>query len=191
MSPRICGIGMVTVSAFAMALSVAGCNQTEKKDAQAAASSAASAKAKVAKAVIEGRSGSNLKGEAVFTEVDGKVQVVVMVAGAPPGKHAVHVHETGDCSAPDAKSAGGHFNPDGHAHGAPDSSQHHAGDFGNMDVGPEGAGKLELSTKDLTVTTGPRSVAGRAIIVHEKPDDFGQPVGNAGGRIGCGVINAQ
>ena len=197
MTRTVCGFGKLSLGVFTFLLSAAGCMQSDKKDVQAAAaaaaasSGAAGAKPKVAKAAIEGRSGSKLTGEAVFSEVDGKVQVIVTVAGAPPGKHAVHVHETGDCSAPDAKSAGSHFNPDGHAHGAPDSAAHHAGDFGNMDVGPDGAGKLEIATKDLTVGPGSRSVAGRAIIVHEKPDDFSQPVGNAGGRIGCGVINAQ
>jgi len=140
-------------------------------------------------AMIEARSGSSLAGEATFTEVEGGVKVVVTVRSAPAGSHAVHIHEKGDCSAPDAASAGPHFNPDGHSHGGPGDAQHHAGDFGNMEVGEDGGGTLEITTSGLTIADGPRSVAGRAIIVHEKADDFvTQPTGNAGGRIGCGAI---
>lgn len=145
----------------------------------------------IARAVIEGRSGSKLSGEAVFTEAGGQVTVLVKVKGAPPGLHAVHIHEKGDCSAPDASSAGTHFNPEGHKHGAPDAAEHHAGDFGNMEVKADGAGELTLATKRLTVAAGANSVNGRSIIIHEKPDDFSQPVGNAGGRLGCGEIKAQ
>ena len=146
----------------------------------------------VARAVIEARSGSSLKGEARFTEVDGGVKVEVHVTEAPPGPHAVHIHEKGDCSAPDAASAGAHFNPDSHPHGAPTAEKHHAGDFGNMDVGANGHGMLELVSKGLTVKEGPHSVVERGIIIHEKADDMTtQPSGNAGGRIGCGVIQLE
>lgn len=141
-----------------------------------------------ATATIEARSGSSLTGTATFTEVADGVRVVVEVAGAPPGDHAVHVHENGDCSAPDASSAGSHFNPEHHAHGGPHTAERHPGDFGNLTVGADGTGRLELVTKDLTVGESPVSVVGLSIIVHEKVDDFSQPVGNAGGRIGCGVI---
>jgi len=141
------------------------------------------------KAIIEAKSGSSVSGAAVATETKGAVEIVVDVAGASAGVHAVHIHEKGDCSAPDATSAGGHFNPTGEAHGAPDADHHHAGDFGNMTVGADGKGHLVITSKMLTVAAGPNSVAGRAIIVHEKEDDMKtQPTGNAGGRIGCGVF---
>lgn len=143
-----------------------------------------------AKAAIESRSGSTLTGTATFTEEADGVHVVIEVAGAPPGEHAVHLHEKGDCSAPDASSAGSHFNPEHVEHGGPHTSVHHPGDFGNMTVGADGKGRLELVTKDLTIGESPISVVGLSIIVHEKADDFSQPVGNAGGRIGCGVIAA-
>lgn len=159
---------------------------------KATAGAAAAAGGKAAKATIEGKSGSKLTGEATFAEVDGSVKVMVHVLGAPPGKHAVHIHEKGDCSAADGMSAGGHFNPGGHQHGAPDAKEHHAGDFGNMEVAADGHGMIELTSKDLTVKDGPNSVVGRAIIIHEKEDDLKtQPTGAAGGRIGCGVIQAQ
>lgn len=180
--------GIVSTLVVGLALAFAGCGSADTK-----MTSAAPEPMKVARAAIEARSGSSVKGEAVFSEIGGKVHVVITVTGATPGLHAVHAHETGDCSAPDAKSAGSHFNPDGaaHKHGAPDAAEHHAGDFGNMDVGANGTGIIDLTTSSITVTSGPRSVVGRSIIVHEKVDDFSQPVGNAGARVGCGVISAQ
>jgi len=142
-----------------------------------------------ATAMIEGRSGSTLTGTATFVQNGDAVHVTVDVAGAPEGVHAVHLHEKGDCSAPDATSAGGHFNPMHMEHGSPDAPSHHAGDFGNMTVAGDGHGHLELDTTMLTVLPGDRSVAGRAIVVHAKEDDMHtQPTGNAGGRIGCGVV---
>ncbi len=137
---------------------------------------------------IEGRSGSSLTGTAEFTMHGGQMMITVNVKGAPPGTHAVHIHEKGDCSAPDASSAGGHFNPAGHQHGAPDAKEHHAGDLGNMEVKSDGTGSLMIHSSGLSLE-GASSIVGRAIIVHEKSDDFvTQPTGNAGGRIGCGVI---
>jgi Cu-Zn family superoxide dismutase len=137
------------------------------------------------------KSGSKLGGTATFAEADGGVKVTIKLTGAPPGKVATHVHETGDCSAPDAKSAGGHFNPGGHPHALPPAAARHLGDLGNVDVGADGTGSLEIVVKGANLKPGdPSSYAGRAIIVHEKQDDGGQPTGNAGGRIGCGVIAA-
>jgi Cu-Zn family superoxide dismutase len=135
------------------------------------------------------RSGSQLSGRATFTEVADGVKVTVQVAGAPPGKVATHVHETGDCSAPDAKSAGGHFNPTSKLHGLPPAAERHLGDLGNIEIKPDGTGVTEIVVHGATLHEGdPSSYLGRSIIVHEKQDDGGQPVGNAGGRIGCGVI---
>jgi Cu-Zn family superoxide dismutase len=150
---------------------------------------AAAAGSATSRATIESRSGSSLTGSAVATEKNGSVEIQVDVSGAAPGLHAVHVHENGDCSAPDAASAGGHFNPTHAAHGAPDAPAHHAGDFGNMTVTENGRGHLVVTTKMLTVAPGPNSIAGRSIVVHEKQDDMkSQPAGNSGGRVGCGVF---
>ncbi len=143
-------------------------------------------------AALEPRSGSSLTGRATFVQNGNSVHVSVDVANAPQGVHAVHLHEKGDCSAPDAASAGGHFNPTHTEHGSPDAPGHHAGDFGNVLVGEDGHGHLELDTTMLTVLPGDRSVVGRAIVVHAKEDDMHtQPTGNAGGRIGCGVVERK
>lgn len=144
-----------------------------------------------AKADIKGTAeGSTITGEASFTEVDDGLEIEVKVANAPPGKHGFHIHEKGDCKDL-GNAAGGHYNPDGVMHGlvTKDGFQHaHAGDFGNMEVAADGIGTFKAFVSKLTLTGEKYDVVGRAVILHEKEDDFGQPTGNAGGRIGCGVI---
>jgi Cu-Zn family superoxide dismutase len=151
---------------------------------------ARAAQAPQARATIEPRSGSTVTGTATFTELpSGAVKVSVQIEKAPPGTHGLHIHEKGDCSAPDATSAGGHFNPTTMPHAGPMDKEHHAGDLGNIEIGADGKGHLEIETSMLTVKPGPNSVVGRSVIFHEKPDDLKtQPTGNAGGRLGCGVI---
>lgn len=139
---------------------------------------------------LQAKSGSKLAGKATFAEVEGGVRVSMMVEGISPGEHGTHVHEKGDCSAPDAASAGGHFNPGGHEHALPGKDQRHLGDLGNITIGKDGKGTHEITVTGANLKPGdPNSFAGKALIVHAKKDDGGQPVGNAGGRVGCGVIN--
>lgn len=138
---------------------------------------------------IEARSGSKLSGNAKLEPVDGGVKVVLVVEGASPGAHGAHFHEKADCSAPDGKSAGDHYNPGGHKHGLPPGDERHLGDLGNLEVDKAGKGQLEIVIKGANLTPGDKmSLLDRAIIVHEKKDDGGQPTGNAGGRIGCGEV---
>jgi Cu-Zn family superoxide dismutase len=140
-------------------------------------------------APLESRSGSTVTGSVVLEDAGGgTVRVTIRLAGATPGDHAVHVHANGDCSAPDAASAGPHFNPSNHAHGDHTSAEKHPGDFGNVTVGADGTGSKTLELTSLTLREGPVAAAGHAVIVHEKPDDFSQPTGNAGGRQACGVL---
>lgn len=170
--------------ALALGLLAAACRNTGSHDHHHA-----NGDGPLARATIEGRSGSPLTGTATFQETSAGVLVDIRVQNSPGGWHAVHVHETGDCSAPDASSAGGHFNPGGLMHGAPDASEHHAGDLGNLWVKADGTGRKVLLMPELTVSPGSHSVVGRSIIVHTSADDLAtQPTGNAGGRIGCGVI---
>lgn len=136
------------------------------------------------------QTGSPVSGKASFIEMDEGLKISAVITGALPGKHGFHIHEKGSCQ--DAgNAAGGHFNPDGAGHGeiVKDGIGHvHAGDLGNIEIGPDGKGALDKIVPGLTLKEGKYGVAGRAVILHEKEDDFGQPTGNAGGRIGCGVI---
>jgi Cu-Zn family superoxide dismutase len=120
-----------------------------------------------------------------------QVHLVLDVKNAPPGLHAVHLHEKADCSSKDAKSAGDHWNPTKDKHGRLDVTSHaHHGDIGNLKIGKDGKGRLEFMTRKWTL--GGRSdtnVLNHAIVIHAKQDDFkSQPAGNAGDRIGCGEI---
>lgn len=140
---------------------------------------------------LEPKSKSKLSGTAKFSEEGDGVKVALELKGLKPGVYASHIHEKGDCSAPDASSAGGHFNPDNHPHALPTGGPRHLGDLGNITVSAQGTGTLELVVQGANLKPGdPHSFLGKAIIVHEKKDDGGQPTGNAGGRIGCAVIKA-
>ena len=141
---------------------------------------------------LEAKSGSKLSGSAMLMEVDGGVKVTLSVEGVTPGgEHGAHVHEKGDCSAPDGASAGGHFNPAGNEHALPTVAKRHLGDLGNLVIAKDGKGSLEITIPGANLKAGdPNSFAGKSIIVHAKKDDGGQPTGNAGGRIGCGVIGS-
>ncbi len=151
-------------------------------------SSAGAAEPAKAIAVLHSASGSNVTGTVTFTASGDEVKVVADITGLKPGKHGFHIHEFGDCSSPDAKSAGGHFNPANHQHGAPDAADRHAGDLGNIEADASGKAHLELSDKVMKLS-GSDSILGHAVIVHEKADDLKtQPTGDAGGRVACGVI---
>lgn len=104
--------------------------------------------------------------------------------------HAIHVHERGDCSAADGSSAGGHFNPAGVAHGRAGEAVHHAGDMDNLTADARGVATVDINLRGVTLGNGaPQDILGRAIVVHAKADDYtSQPAGNAGARVGCGVI---
>lgn len=147
---------------------------------------------KTAGGLVEAKSGATLSGKAEFRQKDGSKEVIVKVdvEKAPPGEHAVHIHEKGDCSSPDGKSAGGHWNPGAEQHGQWGHDHFHLGDIGNMKVGEDGKGTITLTTDKWTIGGGgTNDVVGKSIIVHEKIDDFTtQPTGNAGNRLGCVVI---
>jgi Cu-Zn family superoxide dismutase len=110
----------------------------------------------------------------------------------PDAEFGFHIHETGDCSAPDAASAGGHFNPTGAQHGDPSGAAHHAGDMPNAKADAQGVAQVNQHVSGLSLGTGqPNDVLGKAVVVHEKADDYqSQPAGNSGARIACGVITA-
>ncbi len=146
-----------------------------------------------AEASIQGKSSYDLKGELSCDQAGKRVVCIVQLKNAPVGTHGVHLHEKGDCSAEDAKSAGEHFNPTQVKHGSPSEKERHAGDFGNIEVKKDGTGTLVVSTEQLSLTPNlPNSAIGKAIIIHSAKDDFvSQPAGNSGTRIGCGVVQSE
>ena len=133
-----------------------------------------------------------LVGTARFTEAGNVVRIIVEVKGLSPGPHAVHVHTVGKCDPPDFNSAGPHFNPTSKQHGALNPQGPHAGDLPNITVSPDGTGRMETTTEQLSLGAGANSVFdadGSAVIIHANGDDFKtDPTGNAGARVVCGVL---
>jgi superoxide dismutase, Cu-Zn family len=147
-----------------------------------------SSKPKKARAVLHPTKGNQAQGIVTFTEVEGGVLVVADIDFLEPGKHGFHIHEFGDCSAPDGSSAGGHFNPKKMKHGSPDAVERHVGDLGN--IGADGRGYAHYERLDKLISlSGEDTIIGRSVVVHSNADDFTtQPTGNSGGRVACGVI---
>lgn len=141
-----------------------------------------------AQARLQSKSGSNVTGTLQFTQVGNSVRVTGDIAGHTRGKKAIHIHEKGDCSAADATSAGGHFNPHKAKHGAPGAG--HAGDLGNLEVNDAGRASINQTVSGISVSSSaPDGIIGRAVIIHAQEDDLKtDPTGNAGGRVACGVI---
>ena len=144
----------------------------------------------LASATIEPANESGVTGMATFIQEDNQITLYVEIYNASPGLHGIHIHEFGDCSAPDGSSAGGHWNPTDVAHGKWGEGEFHLGDIGNINVGDDGTGSIELTTDLWEMGTGSDfDIIGRSIIIHADADDFvSQPSGNAGARIGCGTI---
>jgi superoxide dismutase, Cu-Zn family len=140
-------------------------------------------------AVLHPTPDNKVNGTVTFTEEADGVRVQVDLTGLTPGKHGFHVHEFGDCSAPDLASAGGHFNPTNKPHAGPDDAERHVGDMGNVEADASGAAKLEYVDHEISLANDQRCIIGRSVIVHAKADDLkSQPAGDSGSRIACGVI---
>ncbi|MGI8560416.1 MAG: superoxide dismutase family protein [Luteimonas sp.] len=147
----------------------------------------------VATASLAATVGSTVSGDLRFEAMDGGVHITGrLVRLEPNSAHGFHVHETGDCSAPDGSSAGGHFNPDGSAHGRVGTPTHHAGDSNNIVADPNGDVVVDNRLEGATLGDGAATdIVGKAVIVHAGADDYtSQPTGDAGARLACGVIQA-
>jgi Cu-Zn family superoxide dismutase len=170
------------VAAFSLAL--AGCHHDDK-DHHDHARAAAGA---VAICNVEPTKGNSAKGVVTFTQKGDKVTIVAHISGLTANqKHGFHIQEGMECGE-DGMLAKGHYNPDKHEHGDPGKDNRHAGDMGNLEANADGVAHLELTVDNISVNGAKNPVVGHAIIVHAKTDDFSQPVGNAGPRIGCGII---
>ncbi len=142
---------------------------------------------------MEPKSGSDVTGTVTFTEEDGMVKMVAVLSGLTEGEHAIHIHETADCTSDDGKSSGGHWNPTREPHGAWGAQEgYHRGDIGNFTADAEGNATVEFSTDlwCLGCEDETKNLMGKAVIVHQGKDDFvSQPSGAAGARVSCtGII---
>lgn len=156
------------------------------------ASAAPPAQTETGVAVVKGTAeGSPVGGTVTFLETKEGLKVTAKLTGLPPGVHAFHIHQFGSC-ADAGKAAGSHYNPMSSPHGflpKDGMKKAHGGDMGNITAAADGTATLEIVLHHIALSNGKFNVGGRAVIVHEKTDDFSQPVGNAGGRIGCGIIS--
>jgi Cu-Zn family superoxide dismutase len=187
---------------LASSLLIVGC---QKPDSEAAAVPAPapvandpaappSISAPVAVATLTATAGNTVAGKIDFTLVDGVLRANGEVSGLTPGsEHGFHIHETGDCSAPDGSSAGGHFNPTTSEHGSVNGAVHHGGDMPNLVADAQGVAKVDgpVSSNVNAGSGDAADIIGRGLIVHAGPDDYAtQPTGNAGARLACAVISA-
>ncbi|XP_024024681.1 superoxide dismutase [Cu-Zn] 2 [Morus notabilis] len=149
------------------------------------------------KAVVLITGENSIRGSLHFVrDPNGPTHVKGRITGLSPGLHGFHIHALGDTTN-GCNSTGPHFNPLKKDHGAPADKERHAGDLGNILAGPDGV--AEVSIKDWQIPlSGPHSILGRAVVVHADPDDLGRgghelskSTGNAGARVGCGIIGLQ
>jgi len=192
---------MKTVAILAISCTLAACASTPSTSSSGAAAARAGQAAPAAPVPLAARAQVNL-GPASGSLVSGRLQAMPMgdgvhftgdIGGLPPGStHAIHIHEKGDCSAADAASAGGHFNPRQQPHGRVDQGAHHAGDMDNVVADAQGVAHVNVHAQGVSLGGGDSNILGRAVVVHGAPDDYRtQPAGNAGTRVACGVIVAR
>lgn len=182
---------------IAGALVIGGCAETEEapETAEPGETPGATPSMQAAVAELEPTEGNETTGRVTFQPADeGEgLHVIAEVRNLSEGEHGFHVHENGDCSAPDASSAGGHYAPNDNPHGAPDDpwSEHHTGDMGNITADGDGVASLD-ETFDFLSLEGDTSIVGKAVIVHQGEDDLtSQPSGDAGDRLACGVVELE
>ncbi len=178
----------VVLFALVVMLAMFGCAQ-EEQETETAMEEADAMRTAVAQ--MNPTEGNTAHGTVTFTEVEGGIRVVAHFENVPEGPHGFHIHEYGDCSAPDATSAGGHFNPEGVEHAGREAEKRHVGDLGNITANAEGIATAEF-VDDMLTFDGEHSIIGKGVILHAEADDLTtQPTGAAGARIACGVIELQ
>jgi Cu-Zn family superoxide dismutase len=166
----------------------------EPPDTKASKSNALPAEGETpgAAARLQATQGNAVTGSLSLTSEKDGVRIVGLVQGLKPNsEQGFHVHEKGDCSAPDASSAGAHFNPTSQPHGNPKGAgPRHLGDMVNLRADAKGSAKVDVIINGAGLHTGrSNDLFGKAIVVHQKPDDYtSQPSGNSGDRVACGVI---
>jgi len=142
---------------------------------------------------LNAKNESNVRGKVHFVQTDGVVQMTALVSGLSQGVHAIHIHEKSDCSSPDGKSAGGHWNPTAQPHGKWGADTgFHKGDIGNFIVKDDNEELVfKFSTNEWCIGCGDetKDILEKSVIIHQGQDDFvSQPSGAAGSRISCAGI---
>lgn len=141
-----------------------------------------------ARAVVYPTKGNTATGTVSFIQQKDGTHITAQLSGLTPGIHGFHIHEFGNCACDDGKCAGDHFNPTKQLHAGPEQQHRHVGDLGNITADEQGNAVYDVIDTHITLN-GPYSIIGRSVIVHADADDFTtQPSGNAGARVGCGVI---
>jgi Cu-Zn family superoxide dismutase len=182
---------MARVNAFFAVASIALLAACATAKQQAPAVPTSSDYAARAHATLQSASGSDVAGTLSFVNTGEGVRITGRITGLEPDStHGFHIHQNGDCGAPDASSAGGHFNPTHQPHGHAGQAASHAGDLPNQHANADGVATVDVLAHGVELGTGGNTdILDRAIIVHAKPDDYtSQPSGDAGSRIACGVI---
>jgi Cu-Zn family superoxide dismutase len=175
-----------------MVIVAAGCKSKDEGDGgssmkmSSTMGKTAVAKIKPAGAAATQPTNQHVTGQVTFTECgDHCVKVMAHLIGLSPGEHGIHIHEGADLSDPMLKGAGAHYNPQHSHHGGPDTSEHHAGDLGNINADAAGSAHLDITLKGVNLD----DLVGKSVIVHAGVDDLKtDPAGNSGGRIAGGVI---
>jgi Cu-Zn family superoxide dismutase len=191
---------LISLAAASLFLSACGERAADEAPADAAAPPATSAPpadsmsgpASEAAVQLSPTEGNTASGMLAVTSDGAGVRIRGSLQGLKPdSEFGFHIHENGDCSAPDASSAGGHFNPTNAQHGNPSGDAHHAGDMLNATSNADGVAEVDAMAEGVTLRTGQANdVFGKAVVLHEKPDDYAtQPSGDSGARIACGVIS--
>ncbi len=179
---------------IAIAISFTACKK-EKKDTktiETETTETAVVAPKKVKITLSAKSDSNVSGNVVFKEVNGEVSMTAIISELTPGEHAIHIHNSSDCSSPDGKSAGGHWNPTAKPHGKWGAETgYHKGDIGNFIADENGNGTISFTTNEWCIGCGDdiKDILGKGIIVHAGVDDLtSQPSGAAGARVSCAGI---
>jgi len=172
-------------STLALALASAGCGMLGGGGSSSAGTGSAST-------TLRNAAGATV-GTATLTETAAGLLVTGSLTGISAGTHAIHIHETGQCT-PTFAAAGGHFNPRQRRHGLRSPDGHHAGDMPNLHVPSSGALTFDLVVPALRLggSEGVLQGDGSALVVHAAADDYmTDPSGNSGDRIACGVIQGR